>query len=1011
RTLIEKFSFADYTAQVQELELLAEGLSSLGFYIDEVESNSADRDKIIEPVLHKFRGEPFATTSGTVTMLTIESGLELKKREAINLFTSWQEKPEDALTREKLEHNLETIRQDADLAKNTQLQQQAAYALVLLKSDAVAEDAKLTEMMRTLSSTKMRLEAPSEHTQRMLAASEEVVDRELLQIFLYEAQDVLLTIREHFGQMAADPHNIEYLTTIRRGFHTLKGSGRMVGLKELGDVAWNIEQVMNKWLQQERSVTPQLLHLIQLAHAAFSSWIGTLQTQGRADIYAPNITALADALLHDRETAIAAATPSETVPATPTADEIIVIGATSLDPVLYQTFVDEAADHIAALKDERALLQQNPERSPSETMMRAAHTLTGISRIAGFNELAELASALEEWTMVLIEHPAGMSEMELNATVQAVAKLEQMIEAIRQRREPESAEKETQELQLLLSASITQSHPMFSTRFLQIDTASAMTPEEPAAAADAGPVEELGLTLERRTIRDDLDMQLIPIFLEEAHELVPIIGEDLRSWRVRPEDNKLPTTLARALHTLKGSARMAGAMRLGELTHNLESKVENAAQLGHPMVSLFDDLENQFDRMAAEIEKIKSGPQPEAAPAVEAAAAPAPTEATQPEPIQVQAMLRVRADIIDRLVNEAGEISIARARIEGEMRDFKQSLLELSESVARLRHQLREVEIQAETQMQSQMGQMGEEAQRFDPLEFDRFTRLQELTRLMAESVHDVITVQQTLLNNLDETDAAILQQARLNRDLQDELMRVRTIPFSSIAERLYRIVRLTAKELHKKINLEIRGSQVELDRSVLEKIVAPIEHMLRNAITHGIEEPGVRVARGKFEIGEISITLHQEANEIVIAMSDDGAGLDFEHIRLRGMDLGLLQPDDQPDEARLARLIFASGFSTAKEVTELVGRGVGLDVVDSEITGLNGRVDVASRPNQGTTFTLHLPLTLSVAQVLLVRAADRVYALPSTMVEQVREPRPDELATFQKNCELVWLGNSYPFH
>lgn len=227
---------------------------------------------------------------------------------------------------------------------------------------------------------------------------------------------------------------------------------------------------------------------------------------------------------------------------------------------------------------------------------------------------------------------------------------------------------------------------------------------------------------------------------------------------------------------------------------------------------------------------------------------------------QQQAILRVRAKVIDRLVNETGELAIARSRIEGEMRSLKDSLLDLTENVIRLRRQLREIEIQAESQMQSHTAMTDEKHAGFDPLEFDRFTRFQELTRMMAESVNGVATVQQNLLKNLDDANAALVAQARLNREVQQELMSVRMVPFNSLADRMYRIVRQTSKELNKRANFEIKGGQVELDRSVLEKIAAPLEHMLRNALAHGLEDRETRRVRGKPEIGDISLSLKQEA-------------------------------------------------------------------------------------------------------------------------------------------------------
>ena len=226
-------------------------------------------------------------------------------------------------------------------------------------------------------------------------------------------------------------------------------------------------------------------------------------------------------------------------------------------------------------------------------------------------------------------------------------------------------------------------------------------------------------------------------------------------------------------------------------------------------------------------------------------------------------MLRVRADIVDRLVNEAGEVAIARARVEGELRTLKANLLELTGSVIRLRSQVREIELQAETQIQSRMSALQPTSDDFDPLEFDRYTRFQELTRSLAEGVNDVSTVQQSLLRNLDDADAALLAQARLSRDVQQRLFAIRTVPFGSLSERLYRIMRSTARELDKRANLEIHGAQTELDRSVLEKLVGPLEHLLRNSLDHGLETRDERRKAGKAETGEIALTVRQVGNEI----------------------------------------------------------------------------------------------------------------------------------------------------
>src|SRR5574343_139812 len=281
----------------------------------------------------------------------------------------------------------------------------------------------------------------------------------------------------------------------------------------------------------------------------------------------------------------------------------------------------------------------------------------------------------------------------------------------------------------------------------------------------------------------------------------------------------------------------------------------------------------------------------------------------------------------------------------------------------------------------------------------------------MAESVNDVATVQQNLLKNLDDANAAILAQSRLNRVVQQELMGVRMVPFASQAERLYRIVRQTAKDVGKRANLDFFGGQAAIDRSVLDKMMTPLEHMLRKAVTHGIESRADRLAAGKPEAGESGLKLVQEGNEIILSMSDDGKGLDLTRIRARAEAMGLLAAGQAVEAATLYDFIFQPGFSTAGELTQVSGRGVGMDVVKTEVTALGGRIEIVSEAGQGTTFRLYLPLTLAVTQTLLVRAGTQVYAVPSTMIEQVLELKEKPLAAIRDKGEAEWQGNRYPYH
>ena len=520
-------------------------------------------------------------------------------------------------------------------------------------------------------------------------------------------------------------------------------------------------------------------------------------------------------------------------------------------------------------------------------------------------------------------------------------------------------------------------------------------------------------------LHDELDPDLLPVFLEEAADLLPQIGNGLRQWQQDPGDTAPAQGLLRTLHTVKGSARMAGAMRIGQHTHELETQIENMVHAGTTAPGAFDELMASYDQALVLFEQLVKPAALEAEGSEAGASQPAVADAqilpslpAAPADTQGEArtpLVRVRADILDRLVTQAGEVSITRSRLENQMGVLKTALNDFSDNLGRLRRQLREVEMQAESQIASRMSIAGE--REFDPLEFDRFTRLQELTRMMAESVNDVASFQESLARSVDGANEELAAQSRMTRDLQRDLMRVRMVPFASLSERLFRVARQTAKETDKRVNLDIRGGGVEIDRSVLEQMAAPFEHLLRNAIVHGIEPRAARTQAGKNETGEVLVQVSQQGNEVVLQFSDDGAGLDLERIRAKARAQGLAEPDAELSDKDAAELIFAPGFSTADTLTELAGRGVGMDVVRSEAQALGGRVVIASNAGQGTRFTIHLPLTLAVTQVVLVASAGKTYALPSTLVEQVLPVREPDLQAAAAAGVLEVQGQVLPFH
>ncbi|HUX91615.1 MAG TPA: Hpt domain-containing protein [Gallionellaceae bacterium] len=1083
-------------------------------------------------------------------------------------------------------------------------------------------------------------------------------DAELMEVFLEEAQEVLETLHEQLEICQRSPHGREELITIRRGFHTLKGSGRMVGLTNLGEVAWAVEKALNKWLQGDKPTSISVLELIGDAEVLFQHWVDKLRSGGSALIDATALIAAAQRIENGAEEVqqpvVEAAPEIEATPEIETELSDIVIGGVTLSPILFKIATDEASSIIDTLQRLVVALCQTERHVVSYDFVRAAHTLAGVSRSTGFTDISDLASALESWLQEMMDSTAELDVLQISLLEQSINALAEMVSALRSKVEPKAREDLINRLQIkknqlnvytddseqaglslheinqkdqveqkeelpaagrnAIEASnvlpvaqhikqerandpphdqsdsdqslqqkeahqsaeikpededmdlvayvqrLVQEHAseplqwqsaeepskftagndrpepavqaneavqiesggnifssfdlgdlqagidkqpaagqpdgtlpapeafsinfddlalssapqadalanaeraMQHTTFPELDLATGKheaellsslqlseqawedaaplllgkddantvgLPSQHKSQAASRPEEELAdssLDNKKRKIQDDLDEQLLPIFLEEADELYPQLTGELSAWRENPDDTgaglKIARKLQRSLHTLKGSARMAGAMRLGELTHRVEDCLDAAVAEGKQDAALLDELENYFDRIGNALEKLRSGDTAEdsAEPAVVVVSAnksvmPGQALAQSEDPGEgtedrrESAVLRVRSDIVDDLVNEAGEISVARSRMEIELNAFKGGLLDLTGSVQGLRKLVREIEMHAEGQMQARAAVAGESAEKFDPLEFDRFTRFQELTRFMSESVHDVQTVQQTLLKNLDETSAAMSAQAKLNSGLQQSLMSIRMLPFSSISQRLYRIVRQTGKELDKKVNLELYGTEIELDRGVLEKMTAPFEHLLRNAIVHGLENPEQREAKGKPPIGNIAMTLRQEGNEVVFEFKDDGAGLDTAKLRQKGVEQGLLQANEVISDEKAMMLIFESGLSTASELTEISGRGVGMDVVLSEIKALGGRIEVSSEADKGACFTIYLPLTLAVMKALMVRAGNDTYAIPSVMVEQVQQIKADALQELYRKGQADWQGKSYPLH
>ena len=748
------------------------------------------------------------------------------------------------------------------------------------------------------------------------------------------------------------------------------------------------------------------------------------------------------------------------LPDEPEEELVKVIGPLRIGIPLYNVYLNEADEWSRRLQMDLTEWALELYKPVPESAVAMAHSLAGSSATVGFQALSEMARTLEH----ALQHVQLQATHGTTAQAQVFGEAAEEIRRLLHQFAAGFLKAPSTDLREALQRILDTDEP--ATAIPAFTDSLASPVDEPARAEQAQPQPqppEVAAPLSAAApvlavaaasafvapavvnqVDDDIDAvdvidpDLFPIFEEEAIELLPVLGGALRQWVTHPDNMGARQEALRALHTLKGSSRLAGAMRLGELAHRLESAVEQidthgaqAAQL-EPLLGGFDVLQTTFDNLSAGAEEAPVEVLPTAAqatlvpeaPAVE----PAPAAALQPlpalRPLDAVApvvslaplraasnqSVRVRAALLDRLVNQVGEVMITRSRLDVRLDQMRGALGDLTGNLDRLRQQLRDIEVQSESQMQSRLALAKDSDAAFDPLEFDRFTRVQELTRMMAESVNDVATVQRSLQRTLEGTEDDLIAQGRQARELQRDLLRTRMVEFEGISERLYAVVRQSSKESGKQVALDITGGSIEMDRGVLDRMTPAFEHLLRNAIVHGIETPEHRAALGKPAAGRITISLQQEGNDVSVQVRDDGRGLDLAAIRDKAVSSGLLQSDGFLSESEAAALIFRPGFTTAELVTELAGRGIGMDVVRAEVQALGGRIETSSGVGQGTAFTLVLPLTTAVTQVVMMRVGGLSIGVPASLVEIVRRTSSDDLDRAYASGAFLAGEESLPF-
>lgn len=811
-------------------------------------------------------------------------------------------------------------------------------------------------------------------------------DEELLAIFRSETDEHLAELRgllgrAHGGDVVPDEPAL-------RALHTLAGSARMAGVQSIADVSKSLEQQVRLAQEAGRPLTPGLLALLERAVDGIAIRVAEMPAAGAG-------TATLRAL------GLELATVPSSVP--------------SIEP-----------EPQVAEQDVEALLPDAPTTPEPE------------------------AGAAEP-------PPEPVSAAASESAVEPTPEPEEVLEPTRAEVEPAPAPEPAAQEQELTGRKRTGKKKPGRKESRRASTAAAVP--APEVTERAAPPAEPTIPTAAQTDGEDFespptDPDLAGLFLEEAHDLLDGIDATIRQWQLAPRELGALDSINRMLHTLKGGARLTGLRAIGDLAHALETRL---TVMGSSAVGVDDTTlelaQRAVDTLALQVDALERGapiprvsalvaalnqvsdagepsapqlavmrPAAEPTPAVPAAPPVAAARRDDREPAQPAAgspQIRVRSELLDRLVDNAGEISLYRARLTQRNGLMGFGLGELDQTLTRLREKLRLLEIETETQILHRFereGSRGGDEGEFDPLELDRFSNLQQVSRSLAETVNDLIGLKDILAGYQRESADLLTQQARLAEHLQDGLLRTRMVPFVQVVPRLHRLVRQTADSVGKSARLEVVGPEVELDRSILDRLVAPLEHLLRNAVDHGLEGAEARRAAGKKDTGVITLTLNREGNDVVIVVSDDGRGMNLEAIRAQAVARGLLGREVRIADEALMQFVLEPGFTTAGRVTQISGRGVGLDVVASEIKAANGTISLDSVQGRGTSFSIRLPLTLAIIEAFLVGVGDRIYAVPHATIEGAARIGREELAALYRGkgrdfeyrghpCRVAYLG------
>lgn len=890
-------------------------------------------------------------------------------------------------------------------------------------------------------------------------------DPQQLAQFLTQGMDVLIDADDIVKQWSLEPENTAALSQLNNELVQLVESANKAEISEISELAAALNGLYREILISHIIVEldiPTLVNCLLTAHESLLNMMDYLAAgqslfadnevlaevkrarlalaskdvdvdvdvepveELEAILLSDNTQMLSTAAINDVETSLLTNTEGS---ASLVVDELSQLGTQSIDDEvdaeLLGIFLEEAQEIMEAAGAALLRWQAEPEnlRDVAE-LQRELHTLKGGARMAEMVEVADLCHELESIYEGLHDGRVQLCEGLIPLLSSYHDILDDMLDHIQNDRSVEL----DAELLAKIHAVAKGADPLSVNNAESAVSVDATVPVSTDLITGNTTNDIISLEL------DESDREILEIFLEEAQELQQELDEVLQEWQRSPENLKATEEVQRIMHTLKGGARMGGLTEVGDLAHDFESWMIKAQQGVIEVDDVFfseiylrqDGLASCIDRvertllqtqgnmgLASDVEIVSITPPVEVetsvdtnvvpfkrsntesddqtTPALSSIAAKQLTQSDQKAESQPQKersgpqeMVKVSADLLENLVNLAGETSISRGRLEQQVTDFSYSLEEMDSTLDRLRDQLRRLDIETEAQVLFRQERQTPNYEDFDPLEMDRYSHMQQLARSLVESASDLLDIRESLSNKTRDAETLLLQQSRVNTELQEGLMQTRMVPFQRLVPRLRRIVRQVGQELDKQVEFNVFNADGEMDRSILERLISPLEHMLRNAIDHGIEDKALRAQTSKPAQGKVELKVSREGGDVLVVLKDDGHGINIDAVRKKALERGLMTEESSLTDVEIMQFILHAGFSTAEKITQISGRGVGMDVVNSEIKQMGGTLFIDSILGQGTEFQIRLPFTVSVNRALMVRVGDDLYAVPLDSIQGI---------------------------